>query len=171
MGMLFNSQGTLAVLGVLNGRYQALNAGNRADATAYTGKTAGAYTNPTLVDVWTALGFTTGTPAYDDNFKTWLKAIETLPHGGTTSANALREAIARFLTATVIRAGVVTFVYNSIEFFAVPSKQIMVQFPPPVETTLSTGAVTVSAVITVETVTYDKAGAYVSSLKKRPRGS
>ncbi len=153
MGMLFNTPATVKLLQILNDRYGPVDPNdptkgvkNRGDVSFYTGKSAGNnYNCAKITDVWNALKLSTGSAASDRNWIKWLTAIEAHQHGGTTSAWALREAIGVFLQDKFCTA---------IEFFAVPSSQIIVYFPTKVLHVKNTKYH--SAIITVETVTFDK---------------
>jgi hypothetical protein len=154
MGMLFNTDNTLQVLSLLNGRYNDKNIDNvRTDVQILRDYR----TYKSIHSVAKALGLTNN--KVDANWKQWLDAVDAHDQGAAKGGVVIREAIAGFLEEADCSA---------IEFFAVPSNQLQILFPPKVPD--PKGPNKYSRIITVETLTYDKVAAFVRAQRKRNAG-
>jgi hypothetical protein len=155
MGMYFNTPATTFLLQTLNARYGTSGTG----LSAHRGD-SGAYSNAalSLKQIWLTFGVSlnvSGSPNGEANWEAWLDGIVNIDNGLDTVQNAIKKAMVYYLGDQNCIA---------IEFFAVPSKQILAHFPPHVPDP-STGKY--SYVITVETVTYDKVASFVRETRTR----
>jgi hypothetical protein len=159
MGMLFNTDATVLLMTTLNNRYNLTNLPiNKAGDLA-------AYNSPgmTLYQIWRTFGTSLNTgssPNGEANFSALLKDYAQVDNGDGT------------LTSDTIRTHLVTYLGNAnclaIEFFAIPSHQIVAH--PRFHVPHPAGSKTqFTGIVSIETVTYDKAASFVSFLREHKR--
>jgi hypothetical protein len=157
MGMYFNTAATRLLLQTLNKRYdrspQGLIHYGPIDKPLYQNSAK------TLVDIWDTFNVNLniaptpndpGSPNGYNNFKQLVHAYEQNNNGSSTTADFIKSTMVSYLTDPNC---------NAIEFFAVPSSQILAYPPAYVDDPDHKGKH--SCIIAVETVTYDKAAAFV----------
>jgi hypothetical protein len=157
MGMFFNTAATRLLLQTLNKRYdrsrQGLIHNGPLDKPLYA--------NPanTLLNIWNTFGVhliipptatDPGSPNGDANLAQLLAAYQRNNNGSGTTAEFIKATMVSYLSDTDC---------NAIEFFAVPSAQILAYAPPHIDDPDVKGKH--SCIIAVETVTHDKAAAFV----------
>jgi hypothetical protein len=155
MGMYFNTPATITLMQALNARYgTSATTGLSHNRTTDLGHLNAGYT---LQQLWNTFGVTltsAGSPGGDTNLKNWLKASTTLDNGLATSVH---DAIVQALKSYLADQNAI-----AIEWFAIPSRQIVAHFPPQVSDH-TTGQY--SYVIAIETVTVDKVSSFVREYK------
>jgi hypothetical protein len=157
MGMYFTTAATRLLLQTLNKRYDRSPEGLIVNGPLDKPK----YQAPanTLLDIWTTFNVSLDIPATPqdpgspngvDNLAQLFKAYQTNNNGSTTTAQFIKDTMLSYLSDTSC---------NAIEFFAVPSTQIMAFAPASVDDEDNKGKH--SCIIAVQTVTHDKAAAFV----------
>ncbi len=154
MGMYFNTTATITLMKTLNIRYGAAAGGLAANRTTDLN-----YLNAphSLQELWSTFHVSLGNPG-DTNLSNWLTASTTIDNGLRVSVHdAIRTALITYLGDNNCIA---------IEWFAVPSNQVIARFPSRVPDP-STGLH--SHVITIETLTVDKVASFVreNRIKKK----
>jgi hypothetical protein len=163
MGLRFNTDGTVEILRILNAHYR--------DAAFVAAKTQPVdpnvferdiyldYTNYVdLCAVVRKLGLVPKQYAYAaPRWEQWLKDLDKLNQGGKTGGVLVRDAIANALDPNNPNC-------IAIEFFACPSANFQVLFPPPIYESNKTNF---AVCITVETPTVDNIAAYFRANKSK----
>jgi hypothetical protein len=149
MGMLFNTQATITLMQTLNIRYgntaQGLAANRTNDLNFLTAPHS-------LQQLWNTFNVNLGNPG-NANLSHWLTTSASIDNGLRASVHdSIRAALIAYLNDNNCVA---------IEWFAVPSNQVVAHFPPRVP---NPGG-GYSHIITIETVTVDKVGSYVREIR------
>ena len=151
MGMLFNTDATILLLKALNERYNPINLPTykNGDLRAYT------QTTPvlTLYQIWQTfhVNLNTAGPNAEQHFSDLLTHYGTNDNGeGPSTADVIRSHLVEYLGKANCIA---------IEFFAIPSHQILAH--PRLHVPHPSGVNNFSGIVAIETVTYDKAAAFV----------
>lgn len=146
MGMYFNTPATITLMQTLNTRYGTTAQGLAANRTNDLN-----YLNAphSLQELWNTFGVSLGNTG-DTNLSNWLTASTNLDNGQRiTVHDGIRTALISFLKDNNCIA---------IEWFAIPSKQVIAHFPPRVPDPASGMH---SHVIAIETLTVDKVASFV----------
>jgi hypothetical protein len=154
MGMYFNTPATITLMQTLNTRY-----GTSANGLAANRTNDLNYLNAphSLQQLWNTFGVSLGNPG-NTNLTNWLTASTNIDNGLKLSVHdAIRLALIAYLGDNSCIA---------IEWFAVPSKQVIAHFPPHIPDP-STGLY--SHAITIETLTVDKVASYVRETKMKEK--
>jgi hypothetical protein len=154
MGMYFNTPATVQLMQTLNTRYGATTAGLSANRTTDLN-----YLNAphSLQQLWNTFEVNLGA-AGNTNLSNWLIASASIDNGLKVNVHdAIRIALIDYLSDNNCIA---------IEWFAVPSKQVMAHFPSRVRDP-SSGQY--SHVITIETLTVDKVAAFVREFRVKEK--
>jgi hypothetical protein len=153
MGMLFNTDATVLLLKTLNNRYNITNLLTNGPGDLVNYNNAGM----SLYQIWQTFGTSLNTGSSQSgeaNSNTLLTDYAANNNGDNTS------------TADTIRSHMVNYLGNgnciAIEFFAIPSHQIVAH--PRFHVPHPSGHNKFSGIVAIETVTYDKAAAFVSAL-------
>jgi hypothetical protein len=157
MGMYFNTAATRLLLKTLNERYdrspQGLALNGPTDKPLYNNSAK------TLVDIWDTFNVTLniaptstdpGSPNGYNNFKRLIHAFEQNNNGSSTTADFIKSTMVSYLSDKNC---------NAIEFFAVPSSQILAYPSATVSDPDHKGKH--SCIIAIETLTYDQTAAFV----------
>ena len=158
MGMYFNTAATKLLLKTLNERY-GRSARNGLAHWGPIDKPLYQDPNKTLVDIWdtfnvdldiAATANDPGSPNGYANFKKLIKAYEQNNNGSSTTADFIKNTMVSYLSDAKC---------NAIEFFAVPSSQILAYPSANVPDPDHKGKH--SCIITIETLTADRTAAFV----------